>query len=39
MPLISSWGEKDEAAHDQPGSRLATSICFDEDPAVLEYLQ
>ena len=38
LPLMSSWGEKTEAAHDQPEFEFDTSIYFDEDPAILEYL-
>lgn len=39
LPLMSNWGQRNEARYDQPGFEFATSIYFDEDPAILEYLQ
>jgi len=38
LPLMSDWGEKSEATHDQPEFEFATSIYFDADQAILEYL-
>jgi hypothetical protein len=39
LPLMTSFGEKNEIQHDAPEFRFATSLFFDEDPAILEYLQ
>ena len=38
LPLMSSWGEKSEFQHDKPELKFDTSIYFDKDPAILEYL-
>jgi hypothetical protein len=38
LPLMSSWGEESEFQHDKPELKFATSIYFDNDPAILEYL-
>ncbi|MBE0655888.1 MAG: hypothetical protein IH594_18955, partial [Bacteroidales bacterium] len=38
LPIMTDFGEKDEIQHDAPEFKFATSLFFDEDEAILDYL-
>ena len=38
LPIMTGFGEKDEIQHDAPEFNFATSLFFDEDEAILDYL-
>ncbi len=39
LPLMSSWGKKSDVPCDLPEYEFETSLYFEEDPAILEYLR